>query len=201
MEEKMKKIETERYILRIPNVDDAEEIYERWGTDKENMAQYKEHKLYRNVIEAKALINSILKENEDGIIFWIIEDKESKDIIGYIKLPTGTIKDKKRELTFYFLKGHREDGTPEEVLKSVIDYIFSKEKYETIITKFYDRNEKNTKLIHNILTNVGMSREGILRNRLINDEGKKIDKYIYSILKEEWELDKKINRNSEASVH
>ena len=197
----MKKIETERYILRIPNVDDAEEIYERWGTDKENMAQYKEHKLYRNVIEAKALINSILKENEDGIIFWIIEDKESKDIIGYIKLPTGTIKDKKRELTFYFLKGHREDGTPEEVLKSVIDYIFSKEKYETIITKFYDRNEKNTKLIHNILTNVGMSREGILRNRLINDEGKKIDKYIYSILKEEWELDKKINRNSEASVH
>ena len=197
----MKSIETERYILRIPRIEDAEEIYERWGTDKENMAQYKEHKLYRNVIEAKALINSILKENEDGIIFWIIEDKESKDIIGYIKLPTGTIKDKKRELTFYFLKGHREDGTPEEVLKSVIDYIFSKEKYETIITKFYDRNEKNTKLIHNILTNVGMSREGILRNRLINDEGKKIDKYIYSILKEEWELDKKINRNSEASVH
>lgn len=197
----MKRLETKRYILRMPNVDDAEEIYERWGTDKENMAQYKEHKLYRNVIEAKALINSILKENEDGIIFWIIEDKESQDIIGYIKLPTGTIKDKKRELTFYFLKGHREDGTPEEVLKTVIDYIFSKEKYETVITKFYDRNERDTKLLHNILTNVGMSREGILRNRLINDEGKKIDKYIYSILKEEWELDKKINRNSEASVH
>ena len=197
----MKSIETKRYLLRRPNENDAEEIYEKWGTDKENMAQYKEHKLYRNVIEAKALINSILKENEDGIIFWIIEDKESKDIIGYIKLPTGTIKDKKRELTFYFLKGHREDGTPEEVLKSVIDYIFSKEKYETIITKFYDRNERDTKLVHNILVNVGMSREGILRNRLINDEGKKIDKYIYSILKEEWELDKKINRNSEASVH
>ena len=193
----MEQLETDRYILRKPNENDAEEIYERWGTDKENMAQYKEHKLYRNVIEAKALINSILKENEDGIIFWIIEDKESQDIIGYIKLPTGTIKDKKRELTFYFLKGHREDGTPEEVLKTVIDYIFSKEKYETVITKFYDRNERDTKLLHNILTNVGMSREGILRNRLINDEGKKIDKYIYSILKEEWELDKKINRNSE----
>ena len=193
----MEQLETDRYILRKPNENDAEEIYERWGTDKENMAQYKEHKLYRNVIEAKALINSILKENEDGIIFWIIEDKESQDIIGYIKLPTGIIKDKKRELTFYFLKGHREDGTPEEVLKTVIDYIFSKEKYETVITKFYDRNERDTKLLHNILTNVGMSREGILRNRLINDEGKKIDKYIYSILKEEWELDKKINRNSE----
>ena len=187
----MKSIETKRYLLRRPNENDAEEIYEKWGTDKENMAQYKEHKLYRNVIEAKALINSILKENEDGIIFWIIEDKESQDIIGYIKLPTGTIKDKKRELTFYFLKEHRKDGTPEEVLKAVIDYIFSKEKYETIITKFYDRNERDTKLVHNILVNVGMSREGILRNRLINDEGKKIDKYIYSILKEEWKTGKK----------
>ena len=36
-----------------------------------------------------------------------------------------------------------------------------------------------------------MTREGILRNRLINDEGKKIDKYIYSILKEEWNRDVK----------
>ena len=57
----MRSLETKRYVLRIPGVEDAEEIYERWGTDKENMAQYKEHKLYRNVIEAKALINSILK--------------------------------------------------------------------------------------------------------------------------------------------
>ncbi len=51
----MEQLETDRYILRKPNENDAEEIYERWGTDKENMAQYKEHKLYRNVIEAKAL--------------------------------------------------------------------------------------------------------------------------------------------------
>ena len=117
--------------------------------------------------------------------------KRNKNIIGYIKLPTGGIKDKKRELAFYFLNGYREDGTPEEVLKAVIDYIFSKEKYETIITKFYDRNEKNTKLTHSVLTNVGMVREGILRNRLINDEGKKINKHVYSILKEEWKATRK----------
>lgn len=182
----MKKIETKRYTLRTPNVDDAEEIYERWGTDKENMAQYKEHKLYRNIIEAKVLINSARKEDENGIIYWIIENKKTKEIIGYIKLPAGIIKDKKRELAFYFLKGHREDGTPEEVLKRVIDFVFSKEDYETIITEFYDRNEKDTQLAHRVLTNVGMTREGIMRNRLINDEGKKIDKYIYSVLKEEW---------------
>lgn len=193
----MKKIETERYILRIPSVDDAEEIYERWGTDKENMAQYKEHKLYRNVIEAKALITAAIQETENGVIFWIIENKESKEIVGYIKLPAGTIKDKKREIAFYFLKDHRKDGTTEEVLRAVIDYIFTEEEYETIITKFYAARQEDKDLLDSLLLKVGMKREGILRNRLINNEGEKIDKYIYSILKEEWEADKK----SKVSVH
>ncbi len=183
----MKSIETERYVLRIPRIEDAEEIYERWGTDKEKMAQYKDHKVYRNVIEAKMLITSAIKETENGVTFWIIEKKNSNEIIGYIKLQDRSKKDKKCEVAFYFLENWREDGTPEEVLKRVIDFVFSKEEYETIITKFYDRNEKNTKLTHSVLTNVGMKKEGILRNRLINDEGKKVDKHIYSILKEEWE--------------
>ena len=54
-------------------------------------------------------------------------------------------------------------------IRVVIDYIFSKEKYETIITKFYDRNEKQNSICTNKCWN---GREGILRNRLINDEGK-----------------------------
>ena len=98
----MKQLETKRYILRKPTENDAEIIYEKWGTDKENIAQYKEHKFYRNIIEAKALIKSLIKESEDEILFWIIEEKETKNIVGYIKLPTGGIKDKKRELAFYF---------------------------------------------------------------------------------------------------
>ena len=82
----MKSIETERYILRIPRIEDAEEIYERWGTDKEKMAQYKAHKVYRNVIEAKMLITAAIKETDNGVTFWIIEEKNSNKIVGYIKL-------------------------------------------------------------------------------------------------------------------
>ena len=46
----MKQLETKRYILRKPTENDAEIIYEKWGTDNENIAQYKEHKFYRNII-------------------------------------------------------------------------------------------------------------------------------------------------------
>lgn len=183
----MKKIETKRYILTIPKIEDAEEIYEKWGTDKEKMAQYKAHKVHRNVIEAKALIMAAIQETENGVIFWIIKDKENGKIVGYIKLPSGSEKDKTREIVFYFLKEWRNDGTPEEVLRGVINYVFSEEEYETIIIKFYAAREQEQELLHNILVKIGMKREGILRHRLINGEGKKIDKHIYSILKEEWE--------------
>ena len=32
----MKEIETERYEIRIPKIEDAEEIYEKWGTGRKN---------------------------------------------------------------------------------------------------------------------------------------------------------------------
>ena len=183
----MKSIETERYILRIPRIEDAQEIYERWGTDKEKMAQYKAHKVYRNVIEAKMLITAAIKETDNGVTLWIIEEKNSNKIIGYIQLQDRSKKDRKCEVVFYFLENWREDGTPEEVLSRVIEYVFTETEFETIVMKFYAATQQNKELLHHILLKIGMTREGILRNRLINDEGKKIDKYIYSILKEEWE--------------
>ena len=187
----MKSIETERYILRIPRIEDAEEIYERWGTDKEKMAQYKAHKVYRNVIEAKMLITAAIKETDNGLTFCIIEEKNSNKIIGYIKLQYMSKKDKKCGVAFYFLKDWRENKTPEEVLSKVIEYVFIETEFETIVMGFYAVTQQDKELLHNILIKIGMTREGSLRNRLINDEGKKIDKYIYSILKEEWNRDVK----------
>ncbi|MBD8923550.1 N-acetyltransferase [bacterium] len=187
---KVKEIETERYEIRIPKIEDAEEIYEKWGTDKEKMAQYKEHKTYRNIIEAKRLINAVIEETEDGITFWIIEEKEKHEIVGYIKLQAMSLKNRKCEVAFYFLKKWRRDGTPEEVLSKVIEYIFTKTIYETVVMKYYATIQEDIEILHSILTKIGMIREGILRNRLINDKGKKIDRYIYSILKEEWEENK-----------
>ena len=56
-----------------------------------------------------------------------------------------------------------------------------------MVVKFYDRDEKDTKLLSSVLERIGMKREGVLRHRMINNEGKKIDRITYSILKEEWE--------------
>ena len=116
-----------------------------------------------------------------------IISKKTKEIIGYIKISEYSEKDKKAEVTFYFLENWRRDGSPEEVLNKVIEFLFKEKTFETMVVKFYDRDRKDTKLLSSVLERIGMQREGILRNRMINNKGEKINKIIYSILKEEWE--------------
>jgi len=182
-----KELETRRYLLRIPKMKDAEEIYGKWGSDKEKMAEYKYHNAHRNIIETKTLIQAAINEAESGIPLWFIESKENKEIIGYIRISEYSEKDKKAQSEFYFLENWRKDNSPEEVLSKVIEYLFTEKTFETIIMKFYDISKENTECLSNMLERIGMKREGVLRNRMINSKGEKINKIIYSILKEEWE--------------
>ena len=185
---KMKReLETQRYLLRIPKMEDAEEIYEKWGRDTEKVAEYKYHNVHKNIIETRGLLKAAIIESEDGIPFWFIESKESGEIIGYIKISEYSEKDKLADVIFYFLENWRKDGSPEEVIDRVIEFLFKEKTFETMVVKFYDREEKDTKLLSSVLERIGMKREGVIRNRMINNEGKKIDRIIYSILKEEWE--------------
>lgn len=182
-----KELETQRYLLRIPRIEDAEEIYEKWGKDKEKVAEYKYHNVHKNIIETRGLLKAAIIEAEGGTPFWFIESKESGEIIGYIKILEYSEKDKIAEIIFYFLENWRRDGSPEEVIGRVIEFLFKEKTFETMVVKFYDRDEKDTKLLSSVLERIGMKREGVLRHRMINNDGKKIDRIIYSILKEEWE--------------
>ena len=136
-------LETERYLLRIPKIEDAKEIYEKWGCDKENMAEYKTHSVHKNIIETKGLLRAAIVEAESGMPFWFIQSKKSVDIIGYIKILEYSEKDKNAKVSFYFLKNWRKDGSPEEVLEAVIKYLFTEKVFETVVMEFYDR-EKNS---------------------------------------------------------
>lgn len=182
-----KELETQRYLLRIPRIEDAEEIYEKWGKDTEKVAEYKYHNVHKNLIETRGLLKAAIIEAEGRTPFWFIESKENGEIIGYIKVLEYSEKDKIAEVIFYFLENWRRDGSPEEVIGRVIEFLFKEKTFETMVVKFYDRDEKDTKLLSSVLERIGMKREGVLRHRMINNEGKKINRITYSILKEEWE--------------
>ena len=182
-----RELETKRYVLRVPKIEDAEEIYEKWGRDTEKIAEYKYHNQHKNLIETKKLLKGAIIDAEEGIPFSFIESKKNEEIIGYIKISEYSIKDKIGEVEFYFLENWRRDGSPEEVIGRVINFLFEEKGFETIVIKFYDREKEDTENLSSILERIGMTKEGVLRNRLINSEGEKISRIIYSILKEEWE--------------
>lgn len=182
-----KELETQRYLLRIPKIEDAEEIYKKWGNDEEKVAEYKCHNTYQNVIQTRVLLRAVIAESEEGMPLWFAESKESKEIIGYIKISEYSEKDKRAEVNFYFLENWRYDGSPKEILSNVIKFLFTENVFETIVIKFYDRTKESTEMVSSLLEELGMKREGVLRNRMINNNGEKINKIIYSVLKEEWE--------------
>lgn len=182
-----RELETKRYLLRVPKMEDAEEIYEKWGSDKEKVAEYKYHNVHKSLIETKGLLQGAIIEAEEGIPFWFIESKKSGEIIGYIKISEYSEKDKLADVTFYFLENWRRDGSAEEVLGKVMEFLFTEKTFETMVIKFYDREKEDTRNLSSILERIGMKREGVLRNRMINNNGERINKIIYSILKEEWE--------------
>lgn len=183
----MKDLETKRHKIRRPKSEDAEDIYEKWGKDTEKVAEYEEHNVHKNIIETRAILKAAITESEHGAPTWFVEEKKTKAIIGYIKVSAASKKDKKCEITFYFVEKWRRDSTPEEVLEEIIRYLFTEQSFEIVIKKFYDRSKEDTECISGILERIGMKKEGILRNRMINSKGEKIDRLVYSILKEEWE--------------
>ena len=183
----LKNLETERYLLRKPKMRDAEDIYEKWGKDTENVAEYQEHNVHKSVVETRAILRGAIVDAESGEPIWFVEDKKLKTIIGYIKVSAISEKYKKCEITFYFVEQWRKDYSPEEVLKAIVKHLMTEKGFETVITKFYDRSEKDTECYTTILEGIEMKKEGILRNRMINSKGEKINRIVYSILKEELE--------------
>lgn len=181
----MKNLETENYLIRAPKIEDAEEIFKKWGKFNDE-TEYKNYKEHSSLIETKAIIKASISDTNLDLPFWHVETKDTKEIIGYIKMLTESEKDKKCEISFEFLEEWREIFIVKEILEKIIDYLFTEKVYEIIIVTFYDRSQESTEKLDQILSSVGMIKEARLRNRMINSKGEKIDKIIYSILKEDY---------------
>ena len=69
----------------------------------------------------------------------------------------------------------------------VLDYLFNVRKLDIVTSYFFDGYKELTEIKKEILENVGMKKDALLRNRKINEKtGIAENKIIYSILKEEY---------------
>ena len=81
---KLKRIETERLLLRELRIEDAEHIYNAWMSDP-RVTEFMNYTAHTSVEETKDWLAAFIKQNEDddsGVFCWGFELKSSGLLIG-----------------------------------------------------------------------------------------------------------------------
>lgn len=182
-----KKLETERLVLRRLKKADAEEAFNSW-CNNDDVPRFLPWERHRNVDETKALYEMWEKEYADMDTFrWIVELKSSHELIGTIDVvDKESIKFDVAEVGYCYGKRFWGHGYGTEALKRVIKYLFEECEAEVVCAKHYSNNPASGK----IMQKSGMHLDGILRNRVVDKDGKRNNICCYSIIREEYQKNK-----------
>ena len=117
-----KEIYSERLILRKVTLKDTEMLYNNWDSDVE-MHNYVGYELHTNIQDTERLINKWISEYENGRLTWVIEIKESGEVIGVISASNNELDNKITEVGFSIGTKYQKNGYATEALKSIIRYL------------------------------------------------------------------------------
>ena len=167
----MKEFETEELILRKFKVEDADEIYESWIKGK----------LLKDIIgfepigglnEVKRIVKSNIKETEWGEPRWVIQEKKTKKLIGYIATREISRKNKVCRIIFNIT-----DCNPKSVeylkesLQKICNYLLNEDGFDMVYTKICNPKSEKSKFKINVLEEIGMKLEGKLREMTNSKNG------------------------------
>lgn len=177
----MKRLETERLILRKWEFDDAEQAYTNWATDEE-MHKYVSWPIHKDINETKDLLNIWIKEYENNSYNWVVEIKDTHEIIGNIAV--GKVNKKQNTCDLGYCYGSRfwGKGYGTEALRAVIEYLLKEEKIHLVEAAHVSNNPASGR----IMAKAGMHKDAELRERRFSKIDNKYYSLIwYSILEEE----------------
>ncbi|MCH1625940.1 GNAT family N-acetyltransferase [Ferdinandcohnia quinoae] len=175
----MKRIETERLLLRSLKIEDAERV-------EELASDYDIAKTTLNIPHpypegsAAPFIKSMLEaEKENKMATFAIIEKSSSSLIGTMSIGNNT-EHKRGELAYWIGKPYWGKGYGTEAAKAVIRYGFDEFGLQKVFAAAFTDNPGSWR----IMEKIGMKHEGTLRNHVIK-WGKSVDLHYYGILKEE----------------
>ena len=141
-----KKIETERLILRRLNKDDALEAFNNWCSIEE-VSKYVLWNKHENVLETLELFSMWEKDYEDLATFrWIVEIKDTHELIGTIDVVKKDISNKVFELGHCYSKVSWGKGYATEAFKGAIQYLFEN-GYSVIRAGIFEDNIASSRVL------------------------------------------------------
>ena len=175
-----KTIQTNRLILRKFKIENAQGMFDNWATDPKTN-YFLGWPLHKNVEETKSIITNWINKYEEGSYNWIIEEKDTHQVIGSI-CEEGK-KERFKTIALGYCLGSKwwNKGYATEALKAVIKYLLLEKDYYLIEANYRSSNPASGK----VMQNAGMKYDGTLRSRKIDPDGTRSDVICYSITKDE----------------
>lgn len=174
-------LNTDRLLLRPFVKEDAEAVFNYSSDDR--VTKYLPWKSMQKKEEAMdKCIERAEKYSNPKYYHWAIVIKETNQLIGFIKL--AVINEEKEYLEMGYGIGFEYwgNGYVAEALKEVIKFFFQEIGFHRIETTHHVENTGSGK----VMKKCGMKFEGVLRERLFNNNMQYVDSAIYSILKSDF---------------
>ena len=176
----MPETETPRLRLRKLRMRDAGELYE-WMSDAE-VARYVLWEAHRSPRDTRSYLRYIRQMYRRGWpSSWGIELKESGRLIGTIGMMSWFPDHRSAEVGYSLGRAWWQRGYAAEALEAVLRLLFERAELNRVEAMCDVRNRRSAR----VMEKCGMTREGLLRQRVIN-KGETIDVLMYSILRAEY---------------
>lgn len=173
-------LETDRLILRQFRNEDAEMMFNNWASDEE-VTKYLTWPAHKSVETTKALLKEWTEKYSDPDYYnWVIELKESGEVIGNI-----SVVDLEKEIesaTIGYCLGRESwgKGIAPEALGEIIAFLIDEVELNRVAAYHDALNPRSGR----VMQKTGMKFDGILRSAARDNQGI-CDAVWYSVLKDE----------------
>ena len=185
--------ETPRLRLRIPRMEDAPSIYERYASDHD-VTRYLPWRPHNDVEETQTFLTHLLNSMEsDETHAWIVESKEDRRLMGLMSMGihsarAGDFLSTEEERQYYkvgfayhLARSEWGQGYATEAARALVDWALSQRRVFRVWTVCDVDNAASVR----VLEKLGMVREGVLKRWGIhpNISSEPRDYYCYALTK------------------
>ena len=177
-----KDIETKRLHLRKIKIEDADIAYKNW-CNSNVVDRYVLWTKHQSIDVTRNQYEKWIKEYDNLKTFrWIVEIKETKELIGTIDVSKSLINYGTCEIGYCYGEKYWNHGYGTEALKAVIKFLFEECDADLVCAEHLEYNPASGK----VMEKSGLIYETKLRSRIIDKNGKRNDLIVYSLTKEEY---------------
>lgn len=171
-------METKRLQIRNFSENDASACYESWGQDQ-LLGQYIISYPMTDICQMEHLVQEFIS-NKNA---WLITDKQSKAILGYITIDVPFRRLGVGEIGYVIGEKHQKHGYASEAIRCLLAEYLINQNFYLIEAKCNETNDASLKL----LKKLGFQTDARLRGRRINLlTGKRNDLLVFSITRDEF---------------